>query len=135
MQNLTRILERENKWYKVGPIVIARGIPKRIPFYFVLLLGIVYFISLLPFTPFWFFLQLKAGWVINYLIVPTWGALWMERFQNGRRSPERSVWIWIQFLLSNKRVNPYRSIDQPVWIRVVLDYTYRLKPRKEELHV
>lgn len=135
MQNLTRLLERENKWYKIGPILIARGIPKRVPFYFLFLLAVFYLLGELPFSPFWFVLQLKAGWVLTYLIFPAWGALWLQQIKKTGKTPEKYLWTLLRYSWSFKYVNPYRPIEKPIRVQFGTAYTYRLRARKEEIYV
>lgn len=115
MDNLTRLFERESKWYKLGPIVIGRGLSKRVPLYFLAFFVCFFVIREVPYTPIWIIEQTQIGWLLNQVILPFLAASWLANLQTAGKTPERYLYSWLRYFLSTKRINPYRSIDPP-WV-------------------
>jgi hypothetical protein len=115
MDNLTRLFERDQKWYKLGPIVIGRGLSKRVPLYFLAFSLCFLLLRSIPCTPFWFVEQTQVGWLLNLVVFPFLAATWLSNLQTAGKTPERYLYSWFRFAWSKKHVTPYRVIDRP-WI-------------------
>lgn len=131
MNNITRLLNRENKWYKIGPLIIGRGISKRIPLYYLFLLAFIGLSSLLPLTPFWFIAQIKGGWMLNFIVLPLLVATGLQEIKQAGKTPEKYLWSLFRFAISQKIGNPYRPLNKPAIYQYGTTYTYRFKPREE----
>jgi len=110
MDNLTPLFEREGRWYKIGPITIARGIPKRMPIAFLGTLGIMKLLVEIP-SPFRLIHQIDNGWVINYAFIPAIIAAIFSLAKIKGKKPERYLLTMLRYRLMPKRVTPYRKLE------------------------
>ena len=127
MDNLTPLFERDGQWYKIGPITIARGIPKRAPIAFLGALGIIKLLVEIPFTPFWFIHQMNNGWAINYAFIPVIVAAVFSLAKIKGKKPERSLLTMLRYRLMPKRVTPYRKLEEKQTVRFGTGYTIEIK--------
>lgn len=109
MKNLTPILEREGRFYKIGPITFPRGVQKRTFLAFAGAFGIMYFLSKVP--PFLWTSRIdNIGWAINYLLIPAIVATLYSSAKIHGKKPERYILTMIRYRLMPKHVTPYRTL-------------------------
>jgi hypothetical protein len=132
MKNLTRLTNREDKWYKIGPVTLPMGVPKRTPFYFLATLGASFLIGKIPYSPIWLINQINGGWGFSYILLPAISTAFLQLFQKGGKKPERYLLSMVNFWLHPKRVNPYQTLEKPTTYIFGSTYTIRLEERKEE---
>jgi hypothetical protein len=125
MKNLTPLLDKEGRWYRVGPIPIPRGIPKRAPILFGATLGTTLVLSLVPFTPFWFLQQMDNGWAVNVVVIPTMVAALLTTMKTHGKKPERYLLSMIRFRMQDKHVTPYRKLEKSQTYTFGTVYTVR----------
>jgi hypothetical protein len=132
MKNLSKILDREDKWYKIGPITIPRGVSKRTPFYFLAIEAILIGIGQIPFSPVWLINQIENGWCVTYLILPTVLTAVLQNLKTHGKTPESYALTMLSHWFRPKRVSPYQEIEEPTIYEFGTTYTIRLEERRKE---
>lgn len=132
MQNLNRLLERENKWYRIGPLQFPRGLHKRTPFYFITLEILIFFTSYIPIiSPTWWIEQvITNGWGLNYIVLPALGTFYLQSFRRDGKKPERYLWGLLQYKLDGKHHSAFGPIEAKAIYRFATGFTIALEPRE-----
>lgn len=133
MKNLTSLLEKEGRWYRIGPISIPRGVPKRAPITFGITLVVTLGLSQVPLTPFWFIQQISDnGWAVNVVVIPAVMAAIFSSAKIKGKKPERYLLSMLRFRFSPKHVTPYRTLEGAKKYTFGTVYTVRKEEEKDE---
>jgi len=133
MKNLTRLIDREGKWYKIGPIPFPKGVPKRAPFYFSATLGASYLLSKIPYSPIWIINEaMDYGWGLTYITLPFFVTLALSNVKKAGKTPERYVMTMMRYATSPKHRTITQAIQESEVYTFTTVYTIRLQERKEE---
>lgn len=134
MKNLNRLFDSDVKLYSFAGIKYARGIPARVPLYFLgtqLGMGVLEQIPILPF--YWLMKwNLVGGIAIDHIILCTLVTAFMVS-SNGRkgRSHEAELRARYRHFRSEKYFALYRPTVGPTTYRFDSEVTFREVPRRE----
>lgn len=134
MKNLNRIFKSDGKLYSLAGITYARGIPTRVPLYFLgtqLGMGVL---EQIPILPFYWLLKwnLVVGIAVDHIILCTLVTAFMVS-SNGKkgRSHEAELRARYRHFRSEKYFALYRPTAGPATYHYDSEVTFREVPRRE----